>query len=108
MARLIEIQAGQDLADPLVVHVGDLLLFDASGGCVRSGAEGVELLGAFLRSVVGSHGEVLSPMGSPNAVGFLARRPGPATIEVITGDPWHGSTPLLLRLLVTQAGPGMA
>jgi hypothetical protein len=108
MARLIEIQAGQNLAEPLPVQVGDLLMFEASGGAVRSGAEVVELLGAFLKSVVGSNGAVLSPMGSANAVVFLARRPGQATIEVVCGDPWHGSTILPLPLLVLPADPGMA
>jgi len=96
MARLIEIQTGQALA----VRAGDLLVFEASGGHVRSGAQSVELLGAFLRSVVGDDGRVLSPQGAPNAVVFLARRPGPAEIDVVTGDPWHGPETVPVRVTV--------
>jgi len=99
MGRLIEMQTDQDLPPSLVVSAGDLLVFEASGGHVRSGAEAVELLGAFLRSVVGNDGRVLSPQGAPNAVAFLALRPGSAKIDVVTGDPWHD--PKTVPLLIT-------
>lgn len=100
MARLIEIQTRQGLPQVLEVCVGDLLLFEASGGHVRSGAETVDLLGAFLMSVVGENQRVISPLGAPNAVVFLARRQGSAKIDVITGDPWHGAKTVCLEIIV--------
>lgn len=102
MGRLIEIQAAQGLPPSMAVRAGDLLVFEASGGHVRSGAEAVELLGAFLRSVVGDDRQVLSPLGAPNAVVFLARRPGSAKIDVVTGDPWHGSKTVPLEIIVSR------
>jgi hypothetical protein len=101
VCRLIEIQGTQDLPPFLAVRTGDMLLFEASGGHVISGGEAVELLGAFLRSVVGDNQLVLSPQGAPNAVVFLARCPGPAKIDVITGDPWQGSVTVPLELIVS-------
>jgi hypothetical protein len=89
MGRLIEVQHTQDLPTSLTIRVGDLLVFGASGGHVHSGTEVVEILGPFLPGVLGDDGQILSPMGVPNAVLFLARRPGRATIDVVTGDPWH-------------------
>ena len=99
MARLIEIQAGQALPRALAVRAGDLLVFEASGGRVDSGAGCVELLGAFLRGVVGD-GRVLSPEGAPNAVVFFAKSPGPARIGMATGDPWHGPRTVPVRVTV--------
>ena len=64
-----------------------------------SGAGCVELLGAFLRGVVGD-GRVLSPEGAPNAVVFRAKSPGPARIGVATGDPWHGPRTVPVRVTV--------
>lgn len=101
MGRLIEIQPGtQGFPPSITVEVGDLLVFSATGGHVQSGADAVEIVGAFLSSVLGSNGRILSPMGAPNAVLFLARRPGHATIEVVTGDPWHASQTTMLDLTV--------
>lgn len=101
MARLIEIQAAQSLPPVLDVCAGDLLVFDASGGHVLWGGEVVELLGVFMRSVVGDNQQVLSPLGAPNAVVFLARHPGSARISVVTGDPWQGSKTVPLELTVS-------
>ncbi len=44
MGRLIEIETAQGLPSVLDVCVGDLLVFDASGGHVLSEPEVVELL----------------------------------------------------------------
>ena len=96
MGRLIEIQQTQDLPPSLTIQVGDVLLFGATGGHVQSGADVVKILGPFLTGILGDNGQIMSPMGAPNTVLFLARRPGRATIDVVTGDPWHApqTTPL--------------
>jgi hypothetical protein len=99
MGRLIEIQAGQNIPPRLTIHVGDVLLCGATGGHVRSGSDVVELLGAFVPGVLGDHGQILSPAGAPNTVLFVARGPGRATIDMITGDPW--STPQTAVLDIT-------
>jgi len=39
-------------------------------------------------------------MGAPNAVLFLARRPGRATIDVVTGDPWRAPQTTTLDVTV--------
>jgi hypothetical protein len=91
MARLIEIDKPQELPARILIDVGDVLLFKASGGRVRSGATAVETLGPFIPGLLGNRGEILSPMGAPNTILFVARHPGHATIDVITGDPWRKS-----------------
>jgi hypothetical protein len=88
MGRLIEVQ-GPQLPACLTIAVGDLLHFAASGGHVRSGVEVVQMLGPLLSAVLGTNGEILSPMGAPNNVLFLALRAGHASIDVVMGDPWH-------------------
>ena len=76
MARLIEVQDARTCPSPLTVSLGDLLLFRATGGRVRSGDDVVELLGPFLSAVLGDDGTILTPLGPPNTVLFHARRPG--------------------------------
>jgi hypothetical protein len=100
MARLIEIQAGQPLPARLTLQKGDLLLFQASGGHVRSGTGVVERLGPFLPGIMSGQGEVLAPAGAPNAVLFLARLPGKASIDIVRGDPWHSPETQALELTV--------
>lgn len=101
MGRLIDVQpAGQGFASRLVIAVGDLLMFGASGGHVRSGGGAVELLGMFRTGVVGAGGTVLSPVGAPGTVLFLARHPGEATIDVVTGDPWRESRTSTVHVVV--------
>jgi len=89
MGRLIEVQVAPDSPTSLTVAVGDLLQFAASGGHVRRSPDVVEMVGPFLSAVVGSDGSILAPAGAPSTVFFLAQRPGHATIDVVTGDPWH-------------------
>jgi hypothetical protein len=97
---LIEIQPfAQDLPADMTVGVGDLLRFAASGGRVREGAA-VEIVGIFVESVLGTDGRVLTPMGSPNAVLFHALRPGRATIDVVTGDPWRSPVTQSMTIVV--------
>lgn len=89
MPRLIEVDDAGACPSPLTLQPGDVLLFRAVGGVVRSGGTCVELLGPFTQAVVAEDGSVLSPVGPPNAVLFRARRPGRAGIEVVTGDPFY-------------------
>ncbi|GGF08527.1 hypothetical protein [Hymenobacter cavernae] len=100
MARLIEAQSLPALPEQITLSVGDLLIFQASGGRVQLGAEAVELLGAFVPSLLHESGSVLAPMGAPNNVLFRALSAGRASIDVIIGDPWYGSTSKTIRVLV--------
>jgi len=100
MARLIEVQDARVSPSPLTVHLGDVLLFRATGGLVRSGADIVELLGPFLPALLGDDGNILTPMGPPNAVLFRARRPGQAVIDVVTGDPFNSPQTTALTITV--------
>ena len=77
-----------------------MLLFCATGGHVRSGTDVVEMLGPFLPAVLGGNGLILSPEGAPNTVLFRGRRPGRATIDVVTGDPWHAPETRILNITV--------
>jgi hypothetical protein len=107
MGRLIEIEACEALPPSLVVWPGDLLLLAASGAHLRDGAEVVEVLGPYSKSVVGINHQVLTPMGSPNAVLVVARQPGRARLDIVTGDPWQGAHTARVDLIVTSdpAGP---
>jgi hypothetical protein len=99
MARLIEVQDVRVCPSPLMVHPGDLLLFWAVGGQVRSGDDVVEMFGPFLQAVLGNDGNILTPMGPPNKILFYARQAGSALIDVITGDLFH--TPQTNSLSIT-------
>jgi GMP synthase-like glutamine amidotransferase len=101
MGRLIEIETAHSLPTVLDICIGDLLVFDASGGSVLRGGEVVELLGAFMRSILGDNQQVLSPLGAPNAVVFLARHPGSASINLVIGEPWQGTKTIHLELTVS-------
>jgi hypothetical protein len=95
MGRLIEVQdASSEYSRRLTVEVGDVIQFAASGGHVRSGVNVVEMLGPLVGAVLANDGctpspDILAPMGPPNTVLFVARLPGRAIIDVVTGDPWH-------------------
>jgi hypothetical protein len=89
MARLIEIQRWQDIPGHLTVKRGDVLLFRATGGYVKSGTETVATLGHFVSGVLANNGELLFPAGTPDTVLFQARERGRATIGVVTGDPFR-------------------
>jgi hypothetical protein len=99
MPRLIELRSAERLPESLTIRVGDLLMFGASGGHLRSGGEVLELIGPFVPAVLGDNGQILSPAAAPNAVFFLARSVGIAPIDVFEGDPWHG--PKINRLTIT-------
>ena len=88
MARWIEV-GREALPGQLTIRVGDLLRFSASGGHVRAGAEVLQLLGPFIPAVVATDGRVLAPQAAPGILVFLARAPGAARVDVVTGDPWR-------------------
>jgi hypothetical protein len=92
MARWIEIRSGDRLPESFTIKVGDLLMFSASGGRLRSDENVLELLGHFIPAVLGDNWQILSPVATPNSVFFIARASGVAVIEIVKGDPWHAST----------------
>lgn len=108
MGRLIEVQDIDVLPPDVTLRVGDALCFAATGGRVHQSEERqlndaeevVQLLGIFLQSVIGTNGQIISPMGSPNNVLFLARRPGSVRIDVVTGDPWRNPRAITLNIIV--------
>jgi hypothetical protein len=100
MKRLVEIQDVRLVGPSITLGVGDVLLFNGTGGHVQSGDDILEYQGALLRAVLGDDGVVLTPMGAPNAVLFRASAPGQARIDVITGDPWHHSEATILHVNV--------
>ncbi len=100
MGRIIEIQNVRAAPSSLTLRVGDVLLFKATGGHVRSGEDVIEMLGAYLPAVLGNNGEILTPMGAPNTVLFRALRPGRASVDVVTGDPWHAPQTTTLGITI--------
>jgi hypothetical protein len=88
MSRYIEVRPDEEgLAQELVLRVGDVVRFAATGGRVRSGT-GVELLGILSEGVVAADGSVLTPLGAPGVVLFRARSPGSSVVDVVSGDPF--------------------
>ena len=100
MGRLIEVQDAQCAPSSLALQVGDVLQFNATGGRVQSGHDVVEMLGAFLPAILGGNGNIFTPMGAPNTVLFRALRPGRATIDVVTGDPWQAPQTTTLDITI--------
>jgi hypothetical protein len=89
-----------------MVHPGDLLLFWAVGGHVQSGDDIIEMLGPFVQGVIGTDGNILTPMGPPNTILFYARQAGSASIDVITGDFFHAPQTKSLSIIVDGQGAG--
>lgn len=100
MSQLIEVENIQALSSSLTLRVGDLLVVRATGGHIQLGADIVEILGPFVSGLMREDGEIVSPMGSPNTIMFLARRSGTATIDVMTGDPWYSPHKTTVELVV--------
>ena len=91
MSRLIDIRPDEEgVPSELVLVVGDVVRFAASGGRVRWGSA-VEILVILVDSVVGTDGSILTPMGAPGTVLLRARSPGRAEVELMSGDPFHAS-----------------
>ncbi len=89
MSRYIDIRPEEAPAE-LVLAVGDVVRFSATGGRISSG-NAVELLGIMNESVVGTDGSVLTPMGAPGTVLVRALAPGRAVVDVVSGDPFGTS-----------------
>jgi hypothetical protein len=87
MERLIEVTDASLVGSRLAVRVDDLLIVDAVGGRVASGEAVAELLGPLMRSVVGTHGQVVTPTGGPNVLVVRAVHPGAAQLELAFGTP---------------------
>jgi hypothetical protein len=102
MGRLIEVPRVVDLPPELIVEVGDLLLFRATGGRVQTGA-GVTNLGSFVIGSLTEDGKVISAVGAPDATLFQASAPGRALIDLFTGDPWHEPRRTTVAIEVTAA-----
>ena len=100
MSRFIEIDPMQDLPSDVTLGDGDVLRVWAAGGRVESGSGVVELLGPFLTGVLGTNGEILSPMGAPNVVLLRALHSGRVTVDLITGDPWGTALTRTLEITV--------
>jgi hypothetical protein len=91
VSRYIDIRPDEEgVPAELVLTVGDVVRFAATGGRVRSGS-GVALLGILADSVVGTDGSVLTPLGAPGVVLFRAEQPGLAVVDVVSGDPFGSS-----------------
>ena len=78
MARLFNLHS--TIPTQLLIEVDDLLVIGAIGCSLKSGTGNVEILGPYLPGVMDENGNVIMPMGNPNTVMILARRPGTATI----------------------------
>jgi hypothetical protein len=102
MSKLIEIGPTQGLPARLAIKVGDVLKFRATGARVPSPTNVLEIIGFYISSVVGDDGQVLTPMGAPNAVLIIGRHPGRAMLEVVTGDPWNGGRTTKLQVDVEK------
>jgi hypothetical protein len=101
MTRLIEIENARACTPSLAVKVGDLLVFSAAGGRMKTSGPAVRFVGAFIRAVIGQNKAVIEPMGLPNVAIFEARQQGQATIDVISGDPF-GTTETTTLLIIVE------
>lgn len=102
MPRLIEVRPSvQDVPGELLLHVGDVLAFAATGGRLASGTC-LQVVGVLTTSQLAPDGRVLSPAGAPDAVLFLAAAPGEADLEVHAGDPWGATRSFALHVVVRR------
>ncbi len=102
MARYIEIPGEPDRSPAtLTVGVNDVLRFSGSGILVEDGSC-IEVLGILVEAVLGTNGEIVAPVGSPNVVLVRARSSGTASIEIVTGGLWESvrnTSRLVIRVL---------
>jgi hypothetical protein len=108
MGRLIEIQHAPEAPARLTMEVGDLLQFAATGGHVRSGTDVLEMLDPSLPAVVAPHGEIISPLGAPTTVMFVARSPGRATIRGVRSRRPSSTSRCAASRAARPASPGPA
>jgi hypothetical protein len=100
MAKLIEIDQARDSPANVMIGAGDVLLFKAGGGLIRAGAGVLEMLGPFRPATIMHDGRPLSPEGLPSMVIFVARAPGAAIIEVVSGDLWQKPIRTVVNVVV--------
>jgi hypothetical protein len=101
MMRLIELQEVKNCCGPLTIRVGDVLMISGSGGRIESG-EAIELGGPYLPATAVTSGEVLTAMGVPHTMLAWARRPGPAILMVVVGNPWQETEKTFLHVNVEE------
>jgi len=99
MLRFIEVSDARKCPSQ-IIKVGDVLMFHAAGGHIRSGEDVVELVGPFVTAIVGDKGVIVTAMGPPNTVLFRARQPGRALVDVLIGDPFHSPRKTKLSISV--------
>jgi len=90
MARLFNLNS--TIPTELLIEVDDLLVVAAIGCILKSGTGNVEILGPYLPGVIDENGNAIMPMGNPNTVLILARRPGTATIVLFFSDLLSGTS----------------
>jgi hypothetical protein len=104
MGRLFEFAGPTAWPQEVALAVGDLLSINASGARFLAPSEDrpavVELLGPFMPSVMTAEGQAVMPAGAPNTILVVARMPGRAVLEIITGDPWGATTRTTLEIEV--------
>jgi len=98
MSRLIDI--GTAPVAELIVRVGDVLSFGASGGRVEEGASAMEALGAFQPAIVATNGEVLAPESPPTTMLFRATGPGRAKLSLFSSLDWSAPTARSVEIVV--------
>jgi len=100
VSRYVEIRPDEEGLPPeILLGVGDIVRFAASGGRLRSG-NSVELLGILSVGVVGTDGQVLSPLGPPSSVLIRAQGPGRAVVDITSGDPFRSPVTRSLAIRV--------
>jgi hypothetical protein len=98
MGRLIEVQDPNATNSPILAQVGDMLQFYASGGRVLAGQAVAEWVGAYLTATLGTNGDVVAAAGPPNSVFVRIIGLGSATVELMTGDPWHRPSAIQVQI----------
>ncbi|WP_169797535.1 hypothetical protein [Skermania pinensis] len=65
-----------------------------------SSGSAVTVAGVYRSAIRLSDGRVLAPAGPPDVVVLAAARRGAATVQLTTGDPFHGLPPRELVVVV--------
>ena len=100
MATLIEVSDLTALPSQITFQEGDVLMLNATGGHVTLNTNVVELLGPFIAGVLSNSWQIITPMGAPGTILFVARQPGKATIDVVTGDAFYNPVTTSIEIMV--------
>jgi hypothetical protein len=98
MSRLIDI--GTEPVAELIVRVGDVLSFGASGGRVEEGGSAIEALGAFRPAIVATTGEVMSPETPATTMLFRAVARGRARLSLFSSLDWAAPATRSVEIVV--------